>query len=51
MEVAKLLVRSYTGFSPVAAQELVHLAGLSQDRSAALLPDSEKIPLGMLLKA
>lgn len=42
MEVAKLLVRSYTGFSPVAAQELVHLAGLSQDRSAALLPDSEK---------
>lgn len=42
MEVAKLLVRSYTGFSPVAAQEAVHLAGLSQDRSAALLPDSEK---------
>ena len=41
-EVAKLLVRSYTGFSPVAAQEAVHLAGLSQDRSAALLPDSEK---------
>lgn len=42
MEAAKLLVRSYTGFSPVAAQEIVHRAGLSQDRSAAMLPDSEK---------
>lgn len=42
MEVAKLLVRSYTGFSPVAAQEVADLAGLSQDRSAAMLPDSEK---------
>ncbi len=42
MEVAKLLVRSYTGFSTVAAQELAHRAQLTQDRSAALLSPAEK---------
>lgn len=42
MDAAKLLVRSYTGFSPVAAQEAVYRAGLSQDRSAALLTGEDK---------
>ena len=42
MEVAKLLLRSYTGFSTVAAQELAHRAQLTQDRSAALLAPAEK---------
>ena len=42
MEVAKLLLRSYTGFSTVAAQELAHRARLTQDRSAALLSPAEK---------
>ena len=42
MEVAKLLLRSYTGFSTVAAQELAHRAQLTQDRSAALLDPAEK---------
>ncbi|MEE1040731.1 MAG: NFACT family protein, partial [Lachnospiraceae bacterium] len=42
MEVAKLLLRSYTGFSTVAAQELAHRARLSQDRSAALLSSEER---------
>lgn len=42
MDAAKLLVRSYTGFSPVAAQEAVYRAGLSQDRSAALLTGKDK---------
>ncbi|MDO5476420.1 MAG: NFACT RNA binding domain-containing protein [Eubacteriales bacterium] len=41
-EVARHLVRSYTGFSPVIAQELSLRAQLSQDRSAALLSDPEK---------
>ncbi len=42
MDVAKLLLRSYTGFSTVAAQELAHRAYLTQDRSAALLSPEEK---------
>ena len=42
MEVAKLLLRSYTGFSTVAALELAHRARLTQDRSAALLSAAEK---------
>ena len=42
MDVAKLLLRSYTGFSTVAAQELAHRADLTQDRSAALLSPEEK---------
>ncbi len=42
MDVAKLLLRSYTGFSTVAAQELAHRAQLTQDRSAALLAPDEK---------
>lgn len=42
MDVAKLLLRSYTGFSTVAAQELAHRAQLTQDRSAALLAPAEK---------
>ena len=42
MDVAKVLVRSYTGLSTVAAQELVHRAQLSQDRSAALLSPGER---------
>ena len=42
MDVAKLLLRSYTGFSTVVAQELAHRAQLTQDRSAALLAPAEK---------
>ena len=42
MDVSKLLVRSYTGFSPAAAQEIAHRADLTQDRSAALLAPEEK---------
>ena len=42
MDGAKLLLRSYTGFSTVAAQELAHRAQLTQDRSAALLAPAEK---------
>ena len=41
-EAPKLLVRSYTGFSTVIAQELCDRANLSQDRSAALLTAEEK---------
>ena len=41
-EAPKLLVRSYTGFSTVIAQELCDRADLSQDRSAALLTAEEK---------
>ena len=41
-ETPKLLVRSYTGFSTVIAQELCDRADLSQDRSAALLTAEEK---------
>ena len=41
-ETPKLLVRSYTGFSTVIAQELCDRANLSQDRSAALLTAEEK---------
>ena len=42
MDVAKLLLRSYTGFSTVVAQELAHRAQLTQDRSAELLAPAEK---------
>ena len=42
MEVSKLLLKSYTGFSTVVAQEIAHRARLTQDRSAALLSPSEK---------
>lgn len=41
-EAPRLLVRSYTGFSTVIAQELCDRADLSQDRSAALLTAEEK---------
>ena len=41
-ETPKLLVRSYTGFSTVIAQELCDRADLSQDRSTALLTAEEK---------
>ena len=41
-DAARLLVRSYTGFSTVIAQELVQRAALSQDRSAALLTAPEQ---------
>ena len=50
-EVQKLLVRTYTGFSPVIAQELVHRARLSQDRTASLLPDAEKEALWKVFSA
>ena len=42
MDVSKLLVRSYTGLSPAAAQEIAYRASLSQDRSAAMLTTEEK---------
>ena len=41
-EVSRFLVRTYTGLSPAAAQEIALRASLTQDRSAALLSDSEK---------
>ena len=41
-EVSKHLVRTYTGFSPVIAQEIACRAALSQDRSAALLSPEEQ---------
>ena len=41
-EVSRLLVRTYTGISPVIGQEIALRAALSQDRSAALLSDADK---------
>ena len=51
MEVPKLLLRSYTGFSTVVSQELSHRAQLSQDRSAALLTPAEKESLWQQFEA
>lgn len=41
-DVAKHLVRTYTGFSTVLAQEVAHRAALTQDRSAAMLSSEER---------
>ena len=40
-DVAKLLVKSYTGLSPLIAEELCDRAGLSETRSASSLPEEE----------